>query len=123
MAPPRILVADDDPVIRIILEHWLTSAGYTPAVFGDGAEALASVRADPPDLVILDHVMAPVDGLAIYAALQAEPRLQSIPVLFLTGAPQDIPALCGEVSVLGKPFRLEALEDTVRSLLERRAAR
>ena len=123
MSSSRVMVIDDDPAIRAALAEWLALVGYTPAMFADGTEALAAVRADPPDLIILDYMMVPMDGLAVLAALRAEPHLRSIPVLLLTGFLDDIPSLPQDVATMRKPFRLEALAETVRSLLARGAAR
>ncbi len=123
MAAARILVADDDPVIRAALEEVLTSFGYTVVVVGDGIAALAAAEADAPDLILLDQTMPGLEGLAVLAALQAEPHLRSIPVVFLTGEPHRIPPLPGVMAVLGKPFRLEALRTTLRSILETRPPR
>ena len=119
MARPRIAVIDDDPALRAALAEWLTSAGYSPVVFGDGAEALAAVQADPPDLILLDYVMPVLGGASVLQSLQADPRLQSIPVLVLTGMPDDLPPLPGVAAVVGKPFHLSHLEEIIRVLVKR----
>src|SRR5574341_2008172 len=120
MASARILVADDDPVIRAVLEEALVSFGHTVVVVGDGIAALAEARANPPDLVLLDQLMPGMDGLGVLAALQADPRLRPIPVVFITGEPQRIPPLPGVAAILAKPFRLERLRITVGTILESR---
>ncbi len=120
MRAARILVADDDPGIRAMLGEVLASFGYTAVVVGDGAAALGAARADPPDLILLDQKMPGLDGLAVLAALQADPRLRTIPVLFLTAVPQDIPRLPGVAAVMAKPFRLEALGEALASILKAR---
>lgn len=120
MARPRILLADDDPTLCQALEAALATFGYTPIVVHDGAAALAVARADPPDLIILDQVMPVMDGLAVLAALQADPRLRPIPVLFLVGTPHAIPLRAGVTGILGKPFRLEVLEEILGAILRSR---
>ena len=123
MAPTRIVVVDDDPAIRAVLGEWLALVGYAPVAFGNGAEALTAVRANPPDLILLDYVLPGLDGPTILRALQADPRLQTIPVIVLTGSTEDVPPQPGIAAILGKPFRLEALADAVRALLERNSVR
>ena len=123
MGAARILVADDDPAIRASLGVALAAFGYSAVLANDGAAALRAARADPPDLILLDYMMPRMDGLAVLAALQADPRLRTIPVVFLTGVPEDIPMLPGVAAVLEKPVRLgalEALEETLRSILKAR---
>jgi CheY-like chemotaxis protein len=122
MAPARILVADDDPVMCMVLEEALTSFGHKVVVVRDGVAALAAARQDPPDLILLDQKMPGLDGLAVLAALQADPRLHAIPVVFLTGEPHRIPPHPGVAAVIGKPFGLESLRKTLHSILESRPA-
>ena len=126
MRAARILVADDDPAIRASLEVALAAFGYTAIAVDDGAAALRAAQTDPPDLILLDYMMPRMDGLAVLAALQADPRLRTIPVVFLTGVPEDIPRLPGVAAVLEKPARLDALdalEETLRAILKARPAR
>ncbi len=119
--PARILVAEDDVSLREALKEVLSIPGYRLDVVGDGVRALESALADPPDLIILDHLMPGMDGLAVLRKLRADSRLQQTPVIFLTGAAQDFPAEHGASAVIEKPFRMAALQDTVRSLLAPRS--
>lgn len=123
MTPLRILVADDTPALREALGEMLSLLGYVTTVVGDGAAALAQARTTPPDVIILDHLRPPMDGFAVLKALQADPGLQTIPVIFLTATPQAIEQWPGVAAVVGKPFRMEALEDTLRTLLRSRPLR
>jgi CheY-like chemotaxis protein len=123
MVPARILAADDDPVVRGVLEEALASFGYEAVVVGDGTSALAAARADPPDLILLDQRMPGMDGPSVLAALQADPGLRRIPVVFLTGEPHRVLGLPGVAAVMGKPFRLSGLEATLRSVLDAGPAR
>ncbi len=123
MTPPHILVADDTPALREALAEMLSLLGYTTTVAADGAAALAQAQMTPPDLIILDHLSPPMDGFAVLDALQADPALQTIPVIFVTATPQAIPRRPGVAAVLGKPFRMEALEKALRSILKSRPAR
>jgi CheY-like chemotaxis protein len=123
MASARILVAEDDPALREALREVLALAGYAAVTVSDGLQALAAARAEPPDLVILDHLMPGLDGLSVLRALQADPRLQRIPVILLTGAAHDLPPQPGLAAIVEKPFQMVPLQDTVRSLLASRPAR
>ncbi len=123
--PPKtqahILVAEDDASLREALKEVLSITGYRLDLVGDGLRALEAALADPPDLIILDHMMPGLDGLAVLRKLRVDPRLQKTPVIFLTGAAQDFPAEHGGAAVIEKPFRMAALQDIVRSLLAPRS--
>ncbi|HEY7677842.1 MAG TPA: response regulator [Candidatus Methylomirabilis sp.] len=123
MAPARILVAEDDPALREALRDVLALAGYAAITVSDGTQALAAARAEPPDLIILDHLMPGLDGLSVLRALQADPRLRGIPVILLTGAAYDLSPQPGVAAIVDKPFQMVPLQDTVRSLLASRPAR
>jgi CheY-like chemotaxis protein len=120
MRPARILVADDDAALREGLHQVLALAGYSAVLAADGLVALERARADPPDLIILDHLMPGLDGLGVLRALQADPRLRQVPVILLTGAAADLPAAPGVAAIIEKPFRMRPLQDAVRSLLAAR---
>lgn len=71
----NVLVADDDPVTRRILDAELTRLGHVPILCGDGEAALAALTSDhPPQLAILDWMMPNLDGLAVCRAVRAETR-------------------------------------------------
>ncbi len=123
MSSARILVAEDDPALREALKDVLAMVGYGSVAVSNGTQALAAARAEPPDLIILDHLMPGLDGLSVLRALQADPRLRSIPVIFLTGAAHELPPEAGAAAVIEKPFQMLPLQDTVRSLLASRPPR
>ena len=113
--PPRVVVANDDPPVLEFLRECLTGAGYTVVACGDCAAALAAIRADPPDLILLDYLMPELDDLAVIRTLQADPRLRSIPVILLSGA--DIPGPPGMPATARDPVLARSLLSTVRRLL------
>ncbi len=117
MAASRIMIVDDDRVLGAILEDRLSASGYIPLRYEDGERALAAVRAAPPDLIILDYLLPGLDGAGVFQALHADPRLRAIPILVLTGVPHALPPLPGVAVVLGKPFDMAVLVETVRRLL------
>jgi len=123
MTPARILVAEDDRALREALQEVLALAGHSTEAVGDGAQALAAIRANPPDLVILDHLMPGLDGLSVLQALREDPRLRDIPVILLTGAAYDIPHTAGAAAIIEKPFQMLPLQQKVRALLDSRRTR
>jgi CheY-like chemotaxis protein len=120
MTPARILVAEDDVALRDALKDLLVMAGHSAEVVPDGVRALEAIRQDPPDLIILDHMMPGLDGLSVLQTLKGDARLRRIPVILLTGAAQDIPRNAGAAAIIEKPFQLIPLQEQVRALLTSR---
>jgi two-component system KDP operon response regulator KdpE len=116
----RILVVDDDPEMTDMLVTVLSDAGYGTAAAPGGAEALESVRRDPPDVVITDLSMPEMDGLELVEALRGlDPR----PAFIVLTAFGDWPSFCraqdlGVDKYLTKPVALAELLEDVRALLD-----
>ncbi len=81
---PRILIVDDDPLIRRILHDAVTECGYLVQEAASGREALRLVAEAPPDVVLLDIVMPELDGFETCAALRAMPQGETLPVVMTT---------------------------------------
>ena len=86
---PRILVADDDPTIRIILRKVLEAQGYVIEEAEDGAKALASVAAAPPDMILVDLNMPGLDGYGVVRGVRESLGLARLPILMLTADSDD----------------------------------
>ncbi|MFZ0831809.1 MAG: response regulator, partial [Mycobacterium sp.] len=118
----RLLIADDNTDMREYLTRLLRGAGYRVDAVTDGQAALESVRADLPDLVISDVMMSRLDGLALVAALRADPRTTAVPVLLLSaraGQEASIEGLqAGADDYLVKPFAAAELLARVRANVE-----
>lgn len=116
----RILVVDDEPPIRNLIETRLRLHGYRVAVAGDGEEAVACFRHEPADLVILDLMLPRLDGYGVLEALRA---MSDVPVLMLTAcdhvADRILGLELGADEYLIKPFSLSELEGRIRFLLRR----
>ncbi|MFB3817481.1 MAG: response regulator [Candidatus Methylomirabilales bacterium] len=88
----RVLLADNDALLRAVVQTELEAAGYEVAVAANGVEAWQQLEAQPPDYLILDLVMPRLDGARLCRHLRADPRFRSIPVLILTGAAAEVAA-------------------------------
>jgi len=108
--PPIVLVADDDPAIRLQVRFTLENAGLTVIEAGGGGETVALFRKHPPDLVLLDVVMPGMDGFATCRALRALPGGTHTPVVMVTGLddPETIVQAfeAGATDFIGKPINM-----------------
>jgi len=84
----RILLAEDDRILRKAGETALRKKGYDVVAAVDGEDALAKAREDPPDLVLLDVMMPKVHGFDVLRGLKDDSRLRDIPVIMLTNLEQ-----------------------------------
>jgi two-component system cell cycle response regulator len=104
----RVLIAEDSGVVRALVRSQLVIYGYEVVEAADGADALVAARAQPPDVVLCDVEMPNLDGYGFLAAMQAEPLLAQVPIVFLTGhtdSEQAAEALRrGAHDYLRKPF-------------------
>jgi CheY-like chemotaxis protein len=109
MPPYRILVVDDNHLIRRLLSLILEGAGYVPAEAESGEIALASVHADPPDACIVDEVMPGMRGSELVRALRGarDPRIARTPVIGISGHPGAAQALlsAGATAFVAKPVQ------------------
>ena len=123
MTPRRILIADDDPLLRALLVHRLAAEGYHVTTVENGSEALAAIAEQRPDLVVLDALMPVMDGFEVLRRLKSG-GLSDAPVIMLTALKreQDIVGALqlGAADYLIKPFIPDELGQRVRRLLESR---
>ena len=81
----RILIVDDDPDFVLITTKILDTAGYETVSAANGANALAAMRRQKPDLVLLDIMMSTIlDGLSVSEEMQADPELRDVPVIMVS---------------------------------------
>ena len=106
----RILVVDDTPANVELLVRMLASRGYVSEAAGSGAEALAAVRNEAPDLILLDINMPGMDGFEVCRQLKSDPALRDIPVLFISAQHESSDKVrafqLGAVDYVTKPFQL-----------------
>lgn len=117
----QVLLIEDEPHIAEAIRFVLGRDGWQVGTLADGAEALARIRGERPDLVILDLMLPGVSGLEIVALMRAEPALAGLPVLMLTakGAGRDREAAerAGVSRFMTKPFANADLLAAVRALV------
>jgi two-component system, OmpR family, alkaline phosphatase synthesis response regulator PhoP len=82
--PTRILVAEDDPDIGSLLEHYLKKAGFLPTIVASGRDVMPLIKRDTPDLVVLDLMLPGLDGLQLCRAIRADATTAVIPIIMLT---------------------------------------
>ena len=111
---PRVLIADDDREMRAYIRHGLRGTALVTEA-ADGAEALILARLSTPDLVIADVRMPGLDGHALCAALHADAATAGVPVLIVSGEPDDQGG-CAD-GFLTKPFNAAGLRAAVARLL------
>jgi signal transduction histidine kinase/DNA-binding response OmpR family regulator len=105
-----VLVVDDDPVARDLLQRALGKAGFRVECATDGEEALQLARTLRPEAITLDVMMPGVDGWATLAALKADPALADIPVIMLTIVDDKNKGYAlGAADYMTKPFDREQL--------------
>ena len=119
----RILLVEDDRFLRRAAEASLRQRGFAVTVAADGEEALAKVRAEIPDLILLDLLMPKVTGIEVLRALRAEEATKGIRVLILSNSSreQDLEAIkeLGVTDYLVKAnLSLQELGDRVAQLVE-----
>src|SRR5262245_15221418 len=87
----RVLLVDDDPRDMRLTELALAQAGITAGIAKalGGLEAMESLRADPPAVVLLDLKMPGMDGLQVLREMRADERLRAVPVVVLTSSRED----------------------------------
>ncbi|MHB1561518.1 MAG: response regulator [Isosphaeraceae bacterium] len=122
-APPLILVADDEPTIRLGFRVALEAAGYGVSEVEDGGAVMESLRRDPADLVLLDLRMPGLDGMEVLRRLREEAI--DVPVVVVS-AYRSISSAAralelGADDILAKPVEPVRLRSTVREVLVRRA--
>jgi CheY-like chemotaxis protein len=81
---PKVLIVEDDKIVRSGLKSLMTTEGFETFVTEDGAEAIKLASQHIPDVVICDIAMPVVDGYEVLKSLRSNPQTAHIPVLFLT---------------------------------------
>ena len=113
---PVILVVDDDGPILLLMRNLLREYGFEAVTAADGEQAIAAARAQHPALALLDRHMPGMSGDEVIRALRAEPGLEQLPILILSGEPlthDDLDRIHANGAVQ-KPFDIPELIDRIR---------
>jgi DNA-binding response OmpR family regulator len=117
----HVLIADDEPNIVISLEFLMKREGHRVSIARDGDAALQAIRAERPDLVLLDVMMPGKSGFDVCQAVRADESLASVKILMLSakGRETDVAkgTALGADAYMTKPFSTRELADKVRSML------
>ncbi|MDB6168439.1 MAG: sensory box histidine kinase PhoR [Verrucomicrobia bacterium] len=117
----RILVIDDNPAIRQVMQCCLPGMGHAVTTAPDGETGLKLATVDAVDLVLLDVDMPRLNGLSVCKALKDDPARRHIPVVMMTGRPTSELRRrvldAGATTLLEKPFTWEALSEELNRCL------
>jgi CheY-like chemotaxis protein len=122
---PKVLIADDEPDVLLLLSRSLRSENFDLITASDGEAALLLARMEHPDLILLDWSMPRLDGLSVTRTLRADsdPMLRDVPIVLVTGhqTAEDIEAgfAAGVTDYLSKPFTPAHLRTRARAWLLR----
>ena len=121
--PTRILVAEDDPDIGNLLDHYLKKAGFIATVVTSGRDVMPQIKRDAPDLVVLDLMLPGLDGLELCRAIRADANSAAIPIIMLTARGEESDRIVGlELGAddyITKPFSPNEVVARIRALLRR----
>jgi len=117
---PRIMIVEDEPELASVVADYARAAGYTPEVYGDGAEGLAAVKREAPALIVLDLMLPGLDGLSVCRAVRA---FSEVPIVMVTARVEEIDRLlgleAGADDYLCKPFSPRELMARIKAILRR----
>jgi two-component system response regulator BaeR len=115
-----VYIVEDEPELADLVADYMRAAGFIPTVFGDGAQALAAIRAGVPALVVLDLMLPGLDGLALCREVRA---FSDVPIVMVTARVEEIDRLLGlELGAddyLCKPFSPRELVARIKAILRR----
>ncbi|MFN4040176.1 MAG: response regulator transcription factor [Brevundimonas sp.] len=117
----RILIADDDPLLRALLQHKLAAEDHQVFAAEHGGEVAALIRDHAPDLIVLDAMMPVMDGFEVLRRLKADKATRHIPVVMLTALKREQDVVgglqLGAADYLAKPFIPDELVQRIRRIL------
>ena len=122
MSAKTLLIVDDEPHVRHMLDYKLVRAGFSVITASNGVDALRLAREQRPDLVVTDLQMPGGDGLSLCQKLHEQPDTAAIPVIMLTARGYKVPpSELGRTnikSLVAKPFSPRELLAQVQELLD-----
>jgi DNA-binding response OmpR family regulator len=127
MAEPRkILSVEDEPDLAELIRYHLEQNGYSVRTAGTGWDALEKIRADRPDLILLDLMLPDLDGFGLCELLRNDPATATIPVIIVsawsTADSRNLGLELGALDYITKPFSPRQLMERVNRLVGSSAA-
>jgi DNA-binding response OmpR family regulator len=117
------LVAEDDPDIGSLLEHYLRKAGFLPTLVSSGRDVIPQIKREAPDLLVLDLMLPGLDGLQLCRAIRGDAGMAAIPIIMVTAKAEESDRIVGlELGAddyITKPFSPNEVVARVRALLRR----
>ncbi len=114
-----VLVVEDDPSVRGLLQTLLSAEGYDVATASDGLAGLGQASSCPPALVLLDLMMPDLGGVRVLEEMREDPELVDVPGIVVTGQVDAVPAmreLLGDDNVFLNPFSVTELLDRIAQI-------
>jgi phosphate regulon transcriptional regulator PhoB len=125
MESKKILVVDDEPDIVELVSYNLKKEGFEISSASDGEEALAKIRKEKFDFLILDLMLPGIQGMELCRILRSDPRTKNLPVIMLTAKGEEVDRILGlEIGAddyISKPFSPRELVARVRAVMRRTA--
>lgn len=124
MVNPRVTLVEDEAPIAEVLRYNLEKEGFRVDTRSRGDDALEAIRADPPDLLLLDLMLPGMDGLELTRALKRDPATARLPIVMLTARSEEVDRIVGlELGAddyVSKPFSPREVVLRVKAVLRRR---
>lgn len=126
MSKPRILIVEDEIPILDALQYNFEKENFDVTTATSGREALSKCQAQTPDLLLLDLMIPPPDGLQVCRELRSDPRTKNIRIIMLTAKDEEVDEVVGfsmgADDYVAKPFKIRPLIERVKALLRRNAS-
>jgi len=123
----KVLIVEDEETLARTLADKLKDEGFNVLTAGDGEEGLDKLRADHPDLVVLDIMLPKLDGLSLCRIVRRDPAMSHIPIIMLTARGTEVDKIVGLESgaddYMVKPFALGEFLARVRAVMRRAPGR
>lgn len=121
----KVVCVEDEQEMIDLIRLILTRKGFEVLGANGGVKGLELIRAEQPDLVLLDLMMPELDGWQVYQQLKADPKTEGIPVVVVTAKAQNIDKVLGlhiakVDDYISKPFSLQELVDRIEDVLKRK---